>query len=68
MGMEQERKGGGGERLWRRPGLRRLRLAASGGAHRPERMQPLQGNGDVVAGVCPCGNASRLALSRWFPP
>lgn len=30
MGIEQERNGGGGERLGRRPGLRRLRVAGSG--------------------------------------
>ena len=78
MGMEQERNGGGGEWLWRRPGLRRLRVAGlgsqcSGGAHRSERTstRPLQGDGDVVSmdtGVCICRKASRLGSSRWLSP
>lgn len=75
MGMEQERKGGGGEWLWRRPGLRRLRVEELGGSpgHRPGRTStwPLQGDGDVVSmetGVCICRRASRLGLSDWFSP
>lgn len=78
MGIEQERNGGGGEWLWRRPGLRRLRVTGFGswfsdGAHRPERTstRPLQGDGDVVSmetGVCICRKASRLRWSRWFSP
>lgn len=77
MGIEQERNGGGGEWLLRRPGLRRLRVVGlgsprSGGAHRPGRtcMRPLQGD-DVVSmetGVCICRKASRLGSSHWFSP
>ena len=78
MGMEQERNGGGGERLGRRPGLRRLRVVGlgslcSGGAHRPEptSMRPLQGYDDVVSmetGVCICRKASRLGSPHCFSP
>lgn len=78
MGMEQERNGGGGERLGRRPGLRRLRVVGlgslcSGGAHRPEptSRRPLQGDDDVVSmetGVCICRKASRLGSPHRFSP
>lgn len=78
MGMEQERNGGGGEWLCRRPGLLRLRVAGLGllcwdGAYRPEctSMRPLQGEGSVVAmetGVCICRMASCLGSSCWFSP
>lgn len=79
MGMEQERNGGGGEWLGRRPGLLRLRVAGfaswlSKGAHRPERTstRPLHGDAvDVVSmetGVCICRKASRLgSLCRLSP-
>lgn len=68
MGIEQERNGGGGERLGRRPGLRRLRVAGSGYSEAPEREQPLHGDGDMETGVCLCSKVSRLVLSRWFSP
>lgn len=76
MGMEQERNGGGG--LWRRPGLRRLRVEGlgslySGGSLRPgcTSMRPLHGNGDVASmetGVCICRKASRLGSSHCRSP
>lgn len=73
MGMEQERNGGGGEWLGRRPGLRRLRVLGMGSlcSDEPERtsVRPLQGDGDDVSmetGVCICRKASRLGSSRWF--
>lgn len=68
MGIEQVRNGGGGER--RRPGLRRLRVAGfrSSREHRPERVRPLQGDGDMETGDCMCGKESRLVLSHRFSP
>lgn len=68
MGIEQERNGGGGERLGRRPGLSRLRVVGLGSSGAPERIQPPQGDGDMETGVCLCRKASRLVLSRWFSP
>lgn len=69
MGMEQERIGGG-EGLWRRPDLRRLRVAGLGSSrvHRPERARPLQSDGEVEAEDCLCRKESCLVLSHWFSP
>lgn len=62
IGIEQERNGGGGEWLWWRLGLRKLRVVGFGSlrsdrTHGPERASiwPLQDNGGVVSvetGVC----------------
>lgn len=69
MGIEQERNGGG-ERLWRRPDLRRLRVEGLGSSrvHRPERARPLQSDGDMETEDCLVRKESCLVLSHWFCP
>lgn len=65
MGIEQERSGGG-ERLWRRADLRRLRVAGLGSSrvHRPERAS----DGDMETDDCLCRKESWLVLSHWSSP